>query len=200
MRNYFIKVCLVALSFSIVGCKSYYYVQAANVNLRESPELTSHVITMLNKSDKVQFLKDTAISVETKTDNGSILKANMFKIKTHDGSEGYIFSGYLSKTNEIEYDYNDDNFDIVGEWPAYYDTPNFVYTFYSDGKITEETSSFDTSHNKTVNGKYKYDGKCSINYAFEDGTSGLLEVVIVKKRKTLKSKAFFFDPELFKKK
>ena len=182
----------------LISCKSYYYLTADNVNLRENPSLNSKIIKTLKKCDKIIFINDSKIIVEVKDDKG-IQSGPMFKIRTNDNIEGYVFSNFLSKNGEIEYDYNYNKFDILGTWSAYYDAPNYIYTFLQNGIMKEEIWSFNEPKNKIINGKYEYDGCCKIKLKLDDGTNAIIDVVKNNGKVTLRVNCFIFDVNLFKK-
>jgi len=182
-----------ALSQSTEKAK-YFTVDAETLEVRESPNLTSKVLAVLQYCDKVLFLEDPKIEVTIAYSHGPRSEP-LVKIRTANNVVGYVFKYSLSQYKEINYTANQSNFKIEGKWPKYLDDPNVSYYFYKNGKFDEVFSNFDEPLHRS-RGRYVYDGCCKINIVMDDGERITIDVINVNSAITLKEKCFIFDPEL----
>ncbi|MCW7483099.1 SH3 domain-containing protein [Leptospira kanakyensis] len=102
-----IKQCIILIfiiSTNLYSEKTYFYVNAKSVRLRESPSLDSKILTILKENETVDFVGEKSES-ESTTRIGKIEKKDYFYlVKTSSDLVGWVFGYYITDSKTFEKD------------------------------------------------------------------------------------------------
>ena len=97
-----------------IVAKDFLYTWVDKLNIREKPSLKGKVITTVDSKEAVEVLEDKTGERTTFVLRGGAYEDHWYKVKTKDGTEGWIFGGAVrhkdeKKGNELM---NDEKFDF----------------------------------------------------------------------------------------